>query len=71
MYPMGWKSRIIVLFNKPINYVICCFQQREQLVKLKEDLNDEISFHEEQIKRHQEAIQRNKNRVKGLDQPKN
>ncbi|XP_046687419.1 ATPase inhibitor A, mitochondrial-like [Homalodisca vitripennis] len=26
-------------------------QQREQLVKLKEDLNDEITFHEEQIKK--------------------
>lgn len=42
------------------------FQQREQLQKLKEDLNDEISFHEEQIKRHQEAIERHKHRVKDI-----
>uniref|UniRef100_A0A1B6IYS0 ATP synthase F1 subunit epsilon n=1 Tax=Homalodisca liturata TaxID=320908 RepID=A0A1B6IYS0_9HEMI len=42
-------------------------QQREQLVKLKEDLNDEITFHEEQIKRHQEAIKRNKSRVSNLE----
>uniref|UniRef100_A0A1B6GRI2 ATP synthase F1 subunit epsilon n=1 Tax=Cuerna arida TaxID=1464854 RepID=A0A1B6GRI2_9HEMI len=42
-------------------------QQREQLMKLKEDLNDEITFHEEQIKRHQEAIKRNKSRVSNLE----
>ncbi|XP_018333480.1 ATPase inhibitor, mitochondrial-like [Agrilus planipennis] len=42
-------------------------KQREQLAKLKNDLHDEIRFHEEQIKRHQEAIQRQKERVKDLD----
>ncbi|XP_019868507.1 ATPase inhibitor mai-2, mitochondrial [Aethina tumida] len=42
-------------------------KQREQLQKLKSDLNDEISFHEEQIKRHQEAIARHKERVTELD----
>ncbi|XP_054269544.1 ATPase inhibitor mai-2, mitochondrial-like [Macrosteles quadrilineatus] len=43
-------------------------QQRAQLEKLKEDLHDEISFHEEQIKRHQEAIERHKNRVIQMEQ---
>uniref|UniRef100_A0A1B6D7I6 ATP synthase F1 subunit epsilon n=1 Tax=Clastoptera arizonana TaxID=38151 RepID=A0A1B6D7I6_9HEMI len=42
-------------------------QQKEQLSKIKNDLNDEISFHEEQIRRHQDAIKRNKERVKGLE----
>ncbi|XP_078032917.1 ATPase inhibitor mai-2, mitochondrial-like [Augochlora pura] len=37
--------------------------QKEQFRKLKEDLHDEISFHEEQIKRHQEAINRHKQRI--------
>lgn len=37
--------------------------QKEQLTKLKEDLHDEISFHEEQIRRHQEAINRHKKRI--------
>jgi len=38
-------------------------QQNEQLTKIKDNLNDEISFHEEQVKRHEEAIARNKQRV--------
>ncbi|XP_023717084.1 ATPase inhibitor mai-2, mitochondrial-like [Cryptotermes secundus] len=42
-------------------------QQKEQLKKLKDDLKDEISFHEEQVKRHQEAIQRHKQRVKDIE----
>ncbi|OAD59256.1 ATPase inhibitor mai-2, mitochondrial [Eufriesea mexicana] len=42
--------------------------QKEQLQKLKEDLHDEISFHEEQIKRHQEAINRNKKRITDMTQ---
>ncbi|XP_017793561.1 PREDICTED: ATPase inhibitor mai-2, mitochondrial-like [Habropoda laboriosa] len=37
--------------------------QKKQFQKLKEDLHDEISFHEEQIKRHQEAINRHKKRI--------
>ncbi|XP_022195632.2 ATPase inhibitor mai-2, mitochondrial-like [Nilaparvata lugens] len=45
-------------------------QQREQLKRLKEDLSDEISFHEEQIKRHQEAIDRHKKRVSSIDEEK-
>lgn len=45
-------------------------QQKEQLKKLKSDLNDEIGFHEEQIKRHQEAIARHKQRVVDLDKDK-
>lgn len=39
----------------------------EQLAKLKEDLHDEISFHEEQIKRHQDSIARHKAKVTDLD----
>ncbi|CAK9795601.1 ATPase inhibitor mai-2, mitochondrial [Anthophora plagiata] len=42
-------------------------QQKEQIQKLKEDLHDEISFHEEQIKRHQEAINRHKKRITNID----
>ncbi|KAF3420762.1 hypothetical protein E2986_02978 [Frieseomelitta varia] len=42
--------------------------QKEQLQKLKEDLHDEISFHEEQIKRHQEAINRHKQRITEMDE---
>jgi hypothetical protein len=42
-------------------------KQREQLTKLKDDLKDEISFHEEQIKRHQDAINRHKQRVTDID----
>ncbi|GLV43019.1 hypothetical protein CBL_13620 [Carabus blaptoides fortunei] len=42
-------------------------QQQEQLKKLKEDLTDEISFHEEQIKRHQDAINRHKQRVSDIE----
>jgi hypothetical protein len=34
---------------------------------LKDDLKDEISFHEEQIKRHQDAINRHKQRVTDID----
>ena len=41
--------------------------QKEQFKKLKEDLHDEISFHEEQIKRHQEAINRHKQRITEMD----
>ncbi|KAF6213944.1 hypothetical protein GE061_011672 [Apolygus lucorum] len=41
-------------------------QQKQQLEKLKGALNDEISFHEEQIKRHQEAINRTKNQIGSL-----
>ncbi|XP_031370890.1 uncharacterized protein LOC102676494 isoform X1 [Apis dorsata] len=41
--------------------------QKQQLQKLKEDLHDEISFHEEQIKRHQEAINRHKKRITDMD----
>lgn len=41
--------------------------QKQQLQKLKEDLHDEISFHEEQIKRHQEAINRHKKRITEMD----
>ena len=41
--------------------------QKEQFKKLKEDLHDEISFHEEQIKRHQEAINRHKQRITQMD----
>ncbi|XP_003695926.2 ATPase inhibitor mai-2, mitochondrial [Apis florea] len=41
--------------------------QKEQFKKLKEDLHDEISFHEEQIKRHQEAINRHKKRITEMD----
>ncbi|XP_026673977.1 uncharacterized protein LOC108630529 isoform X2 [Ceratina calcarata] len=37
--------------------------QKRQIQKLKDDLHDEISFHEEQIKRHQEAINRHKKRI--------
>ncbi|XP_076294973.1 uncharacterized protein LOC143216087 [Lasioglossum baleicum] len=37
--------------------------QKKQFQRLKEDLHDEISFHEEQIKRHQEAINRHKKRI--------
>ncbi|XP_053999196.1 uncharacterized protein LOC128887375 isoform X3 [Hylaeus anthracinus] len=40
--------------------------QKEQFQKLKEDLHDEISFHEEQIKRHQEAINRHKQRITNM-----
>ncbi|XP_075210029.1 ATPase inhibitor mai-2, mitochondrial-like [Lycorma delicatula] len=43
------------------------YQQKEQLKRLKDDLTDEISFHEEQIKRHQEAIERHKKRMNNLD----
>ncbi|XP_022915393.1 ATPase inhibitor mai-2, mitochondrial-like [Onthophagus taurus] len=42
-------------------------KQRKQLAKLKEDLHDEIHFHEEQIKRHQEAINRHKQRVQDIE----
>lgn len=35
--------------------------------KLKEDLTDEISFHEEQIKRHQDAIKRHQQRVDSME----
>ncbi|CAK9808346.1 ATPase inhibitor mai-2, mitochondrial, partial [Anthophora quadrimaculata] len=41
--------------------------QKEQFQKLKEDLHDEISFHEEQIKRHQEAINRHKKRITDMN----
>ncbi|XP_076382759.1 uncharacterized protein LOC117229346 [Megalopta genalis] len=41
--------------------------QKEQFKKLKEDLHDEISFHEEQIKRHQEAINRHKQRITDMN----
>lgn len=44
------------------------YQQREALHKLKKGLQDEISFHEEQIKRHQEAIARHKARQGELDE---
>ena len=46
------------------------FQQKEQLSKIKEDLHDEISFHEEQIQRHQEAINRYKKRITNIDKEK-
>nr|XP_012153470.1 PREDICTED: ATPase inhibitor mai-2, mitochondrial-like [Megachile rotundata] len=42
-------------------------QDKAKLQKLKEDLHDEISFHEEQIKRHQEAISRHKKRITDMD----
>ncbi|KZC12417.1 ATPase inhibitor mai-2, mitochondrial [Dufourea novaeangliae] len=42
--------------------------QKEQFQKLKEDLHDEISFHEEQIKRHQEAINRHKQRITDMNE---
>lgn len=61
-----YKQVIItwILVVKKINIKL---QQKEQLKKLKNDLNDEISFHEEQIKRHQEAITRHKQRVTEID----
>jgi hypothetical protein len=34
---------------------------------LKHGLHDEIGFHEEQIKRHQEAIERSKKRIKMIE----
>lgn len=40
--------------------------QKEQLANLKNSIHHEISFHEEQIKRHMEAIERNKKRVQEL-----
>lgn len=42
-------------------------QQREAIQTLKKGLQDEISFHEEQIKRHQEAIARHKARQGELE----
>ncbi|XP_065165629.1 ATPase inhibitor mai-2, mitochondrial-like isoform X2 [Atheta coriaria] len=42
-------------------------KQVEQMKKLKEDLTDEISFHEEQIKRHQDAIKRHQQRVDSME----
>ncbi|CAK9824356.1 ATPase inhibitor mai-2, mitochondrial, partial [Anthophora retusa] len=41
--------------------------QKQQVQKLKDDLHDEISFHEEQIKRHQEAINRHKKRITDMN----
>lgn len=41
--------------------------QKQQIQKLKDDLHDEISFHEEQIKRHQEAINRHKKRITDMN----
>ncbi|CAL7937751.1 unnamed protein product [Xylocopa violacea] len=40
--------------------------QKQQIQKLKNDLHDEIAFHEEQIKRHQEAINRHKKRITNM-----
>lgn len=56
-----------VCLKFPKFLVLLFFQQKEQLKKLKTDLSDEITFHEEQIKRHQEAIARNKARVSELE----
>ncbi|KAK0171648.1 hypothetical protein PV328_005074 [Microctonus aethiopoides] len=42
-------------------------QQKEQLKKMREELTDEISFHEEQIKRHEEAINRHKKRIGDME----
>ncbi|CAD6221872.1 GSCOCG00005210001-RA-CDS [Cotesia congregata] len=42
-------------------------QSKDQLAKLRDELHDEISFHEEQIKRHQEAITRHKSRIQTMD----
>lgn len=44
--------------------------QKEQLAKLHDQINSEITFHEEQIQRHQEAIARNKGRVADLQTEK-
>lgn len=52
-------------FKSSISTIV--LQQQDQLKKLKEDLTDEISFHEEQIKRHQDAINRHKQRVSDMD----
>ncbi|XP_057330502.1 ATPase inhibitor mai-2, mitochondrial-like isoform X1 [Microplitis mediator] len=42
-------------------------QSKDQIAKLRDELHDEISFHEEQIKRHQEAITRHKSRISQMD----
>ncbi|XP_014260941.1 ATPase inhibitor mai-1, mitochondrial-like [Cimex lectularius] len=42
-------------------------QQKQQLEKLKNALDSEITFHEEQVKRHQEAIDRCKNQMGNLE----
>ncbi|XP_077287760.1 ATPase inhibitor mai-2, mitochondrial-like [Arctopsyche grandis] len=42
-------------------------QQRKQLEQLKDGLNNEISFHEEQIKHHKEAINRHKEKVANIE----
>ncbi|XP_071440877.1 ATPase inhibitor mai-2, mitochondrial-like [Hetaerina americana] len=43
-------------------------KQREQLKKLQGELNEEITFHEKQIRRHKEAIERHRERVKDLEE---
>ncbi|KAK9505151.1 hypothetical protein O3M35_009268 [Rhynocoris fuscipes] len=39
-------------------------KQKEQLAKLKDAVQEEISFHEEQIRRHQEALNKAKAKAK-------
>lgn len=42
-------------------------QEQEQLQKMRKGLKQEVEFHKKQIKAHEEALKRNKERLDELD----